>query len=78
MIEKITLDMLNENSVSVRKQRYIEQDDTQYAINQPHRKAYINSIRGRAEVENELPIEQQNAIFAIWGDVPTMTENQEE
>ena len=77
MIEKITLDMLSENSVSVKKQQFIEQDGTQYAIGQPHRNAYINSIRGREEVQKELPQEQQNAIFSIWGDTPTVTENQD-
>ena len=78
MIEKITLDMLTQDSVSVKKQQYTIIDETEYAIGKPHRKAYVNSARGREEVENELPQEQQNAIFAIWGDAPTVDESVED
>lgn len=74
MIKKYTLDMLNENNVSVKTQNFITQDGIEYTIGQPHRKSYINSTRGRAEVEAELPQEQQNAIFAIWGTEPTIIE----
>ena len=75
MIEKITLDMLTQDSVSVKKERYYDDNGTLYPIGQPHRKAYMNSTRGREEVINELPLAQQNAIFAIWGDTPTVNEN---
>ena len=75
MIERIILDMLSQNSVSVKKQQYIIQNEIEYAIGQPHRKAYINSVRGREDVQNELPLAQQNAIFAVWGDTPTVTED---
>lgn len=75
MIEKITLDMLTQDGVSVKKQQYIVQDSIEYAIGQPYRKAYVNSTKGREEAENELPIEQQTAIFAIWGDAPTIDES---
>jgi len=78
MIEKITLDMLTQDSVSVKKQQYIMQDGKEYVIGRPHRKAYVNSIRGRQEIQNELPQAQQNAIFAIWGDTPTVDESVEE
>lgn len=72
MIEKITLDMLNEDSVSVKKQQYIEQDGIGYPIGQPLRRTYENSKIGRQRVLVELPQAQQNAIFAIWGDTPVM------
>lgn len=75
MIEKITIDMLTRDSVSVKKQRYATIDGVEYLIGQPHRKAYVNSIEGRKEVINELPLAQQNAIFSVWGDTPTITEN---
>ena len=74
MIEKITLDMLSQNSVSVKIQQHIEQNGVEYAIGQPHRKVYVNSTRSREEVQNELPQAQQNAIFAIWGDTPIVDE----
>ena len=73
MIEKITLDMLTLDGVSVKTQRFFDDNGTLYAIGQPHRKAFANSIEGRQEVQNELPIEQQNAIVSIWGDSPTIT-----
>jgi len=75
MIERIILDMLSQNSVSVKKQQYIIQNEIEYVIGQPHRKAYINSIRGREEVQNELPQAQANAIFSVWGDTPTVNED---
>jgi hypothetical protein len=74
MIEKITLDMLTQDSVSVKKQLYTEYNGQLYPIGQPHRKAYMNSVAGRQEVINELPQAQQNAIFSIWGDTPTVDE----
>ena len=75
MIKKITLDMLNENSVSIKTEHFLEQDGQQYLMGQTHRKAYINNLRGREEVKNEMPIQQQNAIFSIWGDSPTIDES---
>ena len=76
MIEKITLDMLRQDSVSVKKQRYYNDNGVEHAIGQPHRKAYTNSVRGREEVETELPQAQQNAIFAVWGSEPTVDESE--
>lgn len=75
MIKKYTLDKLNENSVSVKIQQFTEVDKVEYLIGQPYRKSYLNSTRGRQEVKNELPNQQQNAIFAVWGDAPTMDES---
>lgn len=74
MIERITLDMLTPDSVSVKIQKYIDVEGEEHEIGQPHRKAYMNSASGRQEVENELPIAQQNAIFAVWGVEPTIDE----
>ena len=74
MIEKITLDMLTLDSVSVKKQQYIVQDGKEYAISEPWRRAYANSIQGRQQVEVEVPEPYRTAIFAVWGDAPTVTE----
>ena len=67
--------MLNETNVSVKTQQFIEQEGQEYPIGKPHRKAYVNSIKGREEVINELPQAQQNAIFSVWGDTPTFDES---
>jgi len=74
MIKIYILDMLTQDGVSVKTQQYATIEGQEYPIGQPHRKAYINSIRGRQEVGIELPEAQKNAIFAVWGDTPTMTE----
>lgn len=72
MQTKITLDMLTQDSVSVKTQQYAVIDGQEYPIGQPHRKAYVNSVSGRAAVQAELPQAQANAIMAVWGDTPTV------
>lgn len=77
LIEKITLDNLTQDSVSVKTQKYYVVDGVEFPVGQPHRKSYVNSVRGRKEVKDELPELQQNAIFVLWGDVPTVIEEDE-
>ena len=77
MQEKITLDMLTQDSVSVKKQQYVEIDGTEYPVGQPWRRAYVNSVRGRQQVEEEVPEPHRTAIFAVWGDTPTVEETAE-
>ena len=75
MIEKISLDMLTQDSVSLIKQNYIEQNGQQYLVGQPWRRAYVNSVSGRAQVQAEVEEPYRTAIFAVWGDVPTVDES---
>ena len=74
MIEKYTLDALTQDAVSVKKQTYIDYMGEQYPTGEPWRKSYINSTQGRQQVVDELPVAQVNAIMAVWGDSPTITE----
>jgi len=74
MIQKIALDMLTQDSVSVKRQRYAVVDGEEYPIGQPHRKAYINSERGRTEIQNELEEPYLSAVMAVWGEQPTVIE----
>ena len=74
MIEKVTLDMLTQDSVSVKRQRYAVVDGEKYPVGQPHRKAYINSERGRTEIQNELEEPYLSAVMAVWGEQPTVIE----
>lgn len=74
MIEKITLDMLTKDTVSVKKQEYTVADGKEYAISEPWRRAYTNSNQGRQQVENEIPDPYKSVIFIIWGNEPTMVE----
>lgn len=74
MLKKYEVDALNTDSVSVKTQLYTVVSGVEYAIGQPHRKSYVNSTSGRREVQSELQQAQQDAIFAIWGGVPTINE----
>lgn len=75
MNEKITLDMLTQDSVSVKKQNYTTINEVEYLIGEPWRKAYINSLEGREEVQNEVIEPYKTAIMAMWGTTPTVTES---
>ena len=75
MFEKIILDMLTQDSVSVIKQKCVLVDGEEYHIDAPWRRAYVNSAQGRAQVQAEVPEPYRSAIFAVWGDTPTVTES---
>jgi hypothetical protein len=72
MMDKITLDMLTQDSVSLKKQQYTTIDGVEYPIGQPWRRAYVNSEQGRAQVTAEVQEPYRTAIFAVWGDEPTL------
>lgn len=74
MLEKIIIDNLTENGVSIKKQQYIVYDKKEYAIGEIVTKAYANSIRGRQLLIEEVTEPYKTIIFMIWGDVPTVTE----
>ena len=75
MNEKITLDMLTQDGVSLKKQQYIVVDGKEYPIGEPWRRAYANSERGRAQVQAEVPEPYLSAIMAVWGDAPTVSDS---
>ena len=72
--EKFFLDMLTQDSVSVRKQKFVTVDGVEYPIGDPWRRAYVNSIVGRQQVQDEVPEPYKTAIFAVWGNAPTVSE----
>ena len=74
MNEKITLDDLTNDSVSLKKQQYTVVDGKEYPIGEPWRRAYVNSVKGRAQVQEEVSEPYKSAIMAVWGDNPTVTE----
>lgn len=73
MNELISLDELNQDSVSVATRKYIEEGEVKYFVGEIHRKAYVNSVDGREDIKNELPEPYLSAVMAIWGDTPTVT-----
>jgi len=74
MVEKITLDVLTIDSVSLKKQQYTMVDGKEYQIGQPWRRAYVNTLQGRAQMQAEVPEPYLSAIMAVWGETPTVTE----
>lgn len=72
--EKITLDMLTSDSVSVLKQQYITLDGTDTKVGDNVRNAYMNTQSERDRLKNDLPEEYYNAVIAVWGDTPTVSE----
>ena len=68
---KITLDTLDENSVSIKTCTYVLIDGVQHLLN-THRCACVNSERGRVEIAEELSEPHISAVMALWGDAPTV------
>ena len=77
MFEKITLDMLTQDSVSLKKQQYTIVEGKEYPIGEPWRRAYINSEQGRIQVNSEVIEPYRSVIMLMWGDNPTVTEQVE-
>lgn len=74
---KKTVDMLTVDSVNILTQNYIEFNGVQNQVGQNHRCAYVNSNTGRTCLQENEPEEVVNAVFAIWGDTPTIEEPKE-
>lgn len=72
--EKITLDMLTKDSVSVLRQQFINYNGTEMQVGENVRNAYMNSKSGREQLRAVLPDEYYNAVMAVWGDNPTVDE----
>ncbi len=72
MQELISLDELNQNSVSVVTRKYIEEDGTKYFAGDINRRVYVNSEGGRQEISKELAEPYLSAVMAVWGDTSTV------
>jgi hypothetical protein len=72
--EKITLDMLTPNDVSVMRRQYTAINGVEQPVGEPWRRAYVNSPSGRQQVQDEVPEPYRSAIFAVWGETPTISE----
>ena len=69
---RISLDVLNEYSVTVKTQQYMELEGEELNVGELHARAYANSERGRAELAEEVPEPYLSAVLAVWGDEPTV------
>ena len=72
--EKIMLDMLTTDSVSVLKQQFITVDGTDIKVGDNVRNAYMNTQTERELLKAKLPEEFYNAVIAVWGNSPTVPE----
>ena len=69
---RVYLDMLTENSVTVKTQRYTVMDGEEVTVGEIHARAYPNNERGRAELAEEVPEPYLSAVLAVWGDETTV------
>jgi hypothetical protein len=72
LIQKIFLDMLNSDSVSVATKKFVEVEGVEYQIGGDHRCAYENSESGRRRLQNEVAEPYLSAILDVWGTEPTV------
>ena len=72
--EKITLDMLTKDSVSVLRQQFLNYNGVDMQVGGNIRNAYMNSKSGRKQLRAVLSDEYYNAVMAVWGADPTVDE----
>ena len=64
--EKITLDMLTKEGVSVLRQRVIEIGGTEMQVGGNVRNAYKNCDEDKSILKEQLSEEYYNAVMAVW------------
>lgn len=64
--EKITLDMLTKDSVSVLRQKFINLGGEDVQVGENVRNAYTNCESDREILRKQLSEEYYNAIMAVW------------
>jgi hypothetical protein len=72
--EKITLDMLTKDSVSVLRQQFLTFNGEKMQVGGNIRNAYMNDESGREQLRKVLSDEYFNAVMAVWGADPTVDE----
>ena len=64
--EKITLDMLTKDSVSVLRQKFIDINGTEMQVGGNVRNAYTNCDEDKSILKEQLSEEYYNAVMAVW------------
>ena len=64
--EKITLDMLTKDSVSVLRQQFINYNGVDMQVGENIRNAHSNNEDDRASLKSILSDEYYNAVMAVW------------
>lgn len=74
MEEIILLSELTTDGVSVVTRKCITLEGEKHYVGDPHRKAYVNSESGRAEISAELSEPYLSAVMTVWGTSPSIIE----
>ena len=65
--ERITLDMLTKDSVSVLRQKFVVIDGTEMQVGSNVRNAYTNCDEDKSILKEQLSEDYYNAVMAVWG-----------
>ena len=65
--EKITLDMLTKEGVSVLRQKFININDVEVQVGENVRNAYTNCDEDKLILKEQLSEDYYNAVMAVWG-----------
>ena len=65
--EKITLDMLTKEGVSVLRQKFITINDVEVQAGENARNAFTNCEDDRKILKEQLSEDYYNAVMAVWG-----------
>ena len=65
--EKITLDMLTKDGVSVLRQKFININDVEVQVGENVRNAFTNCEDDRKILKGQLSENYYNAVMAVWG-----------
>ena len=69
---KYQIDALTKTSVSIDARTIasieVEGETKEIELNN-NRKAYVNTVDGRVELQAEMPVDVVNAVLTYWGDV---------
>lgn len=64
--EKITLDMLTKEGVSVLRQKFININDVEVQVGENVRNAFTNCEDDRKILKEQLSEDYYNAVMAVW------------
>ena len=65
--EKITLDMLTKEGVSVLRQKFININDVEVQVGENVRNAFTNCEDDRKILKEQRSEDYYNAVMAVWG-----------
>lgn len=71
-IKEYKLKSLNENSVTVVIENFVEIDGNKYPVGKKSVVCYNNNVNDRKVIETILPENYYNAVIVVWGNTPTV------